>query len=347
LGYGRDDNLTQSNTNVISSDGYQVKLGLLGDAQTAQTSFKFDLSGVRNTYKDSDADNFTDFFSRASYDMQFTERASMKLGWDYIRGHDGRGSTDRGIGTEVDKWYTSTPRANFVYGAPSARGRFEVYADYGQLRYRNNEAAAQQSDRDTTNFGGAFYWRVAPKTSLLVEARGTEYDYKTNRASNSKETRYYGGVTWDATAATSGTLRVGRLEKKFDDGAKPKTADTSWEASVNWAPLTYSRWVLITSRQTNESTGLGDYILTDSLGLAWNHEWTSYITTNANARLTKDRYRGFDRTDDIMVLGISATYKFRKWVSFSAAYEYSERESNVDVNNYDRNKWLLSAEVSM
>ncbi len=56
-----------------------------------------------------------------------------------------------------------------------------------------------------------------PKTSLLLEARHTELDYKyTASQLDSEELRYYIGATWDATAATSGTIKVGPVEKKFD-----------------------------------------------------------------------------------------------------------------------------------
>ena len=94
----------------------------------------------------------------------------------------------------------------------------------------------------------------------MGEVRGTDIDYLLSNPNSGREIRYYAGVTWEATAATTGTVKLGRLERKFD-GGQPKFTGPSWEAAVFWSPRTYSKFDLYTARFTTEASGLGDFIV--------------------------------------------------------------------------------------
>jgi hypothetical protein len=344
-GYGYDDNLTLADTNEISSNGWQLRGGFNADARSAQSVFQWKVDANKVDYKDSSADNFTDIFSGAKLDVALDRRNFLQVGWDFLRGHDARGSTDRGVGTSVDKYDDSKPYVTYAFGSQGAPGRVELYASKAVRRYKNNLATTESSDRDTTEYGGAFYWRAMPKTYVVGEVRGTDIDFKLANPNSAEERRYYVGVTWEATAATKGIAKIGRLERKPDVGSK--FTGPSWEVGVNWAPLTYSTWDFYTSRFTTESSGLGSFILSEVYGANWTHAWNSKLSTTANAKWQIDKYKGFDRNDDIALLGVKASYQFRRWLSLAAEYQFSSRDSSVTGNNYDKNLWLLSAEVGL
>src|SRR3954471_8271796 len=97
-------------------------------------------------------------------------------------------------------------------------------------------------------------------------------DYKLNTSTQSStETRYQIGAKWEATAKTSGIVKFGMLEKKFNSSGRTDFSGSSWDAAVRWSPLTYSVWDLYSSKVTNESTGTGDFLLTQTYGVNWNH----------------------------------------------------------------------------
>lgn len=346
LGYGHDSNLTLADTNEISSDGWQLRAGFNADARGARSLFRFSVDANDVNYSDSSADNYTDILTSTSLDFAFSSRSFLQGYWKYSLGHDARGSTDRGVGTGVDKYSLSTPGFIYAYGAPSAKGRVEVYASQEMKRYRNNEATTATAERDTTEYGTAAYLRVSPRTSIVGEVRGTEIEYLLPSPNSGRERRYYAGVTWEATAATSGSVKLGRLERKLD-GGQPRFTGPSWEAAVYWSPRSYSKFDLYTARFTTESSGLGDFIVSDATGVNWNHSWSSFVTTAAYARLQNDRYEGFDRDDDITTLGLKANYRFRRWMTLGAEYQFTQRDSSIPGNDYDKDIWLLSAEVSM
>ena len=343
---GRDDNLFLSNVNEKSSTVYLFSPGFSLDARGSASVFQLKYQGQAGRYPQSDPDNYVDHTARALLDFAFDRRNFLRLGLDYIYSHDPRGSTDRPIAGRPDRYRLVTPSITYAFGAPGARGRVEVYASEADRRYLNNRATTEVSDREATEVGAAVYVRVAPRTYVLGEVRHTEIDYRLPAVpASGEERRYYGGVSWEATAATVGTLKVGRLERKFDTAGEDTAS--SWEGIVSWSPRTYSKFDFFTSRQTNESTGLGRFILSSIAGVSWNHAWSSVLSTGVDLRLQKDDYRGFDRRDEIRSLGLRAGYKFRRWLTIGAEYTHTNRDSNTPLFEYDKNLYLLTATASM
>lgn len=348
LGAGYDDNLFLRPNNEKGSMLYLFSPGFKVDARTAASVLQVSYQAQIGEYGQSARDNYVDHTGRAQYDIAFDHRNFLRLGADFIRSHDPRGSTDRPFGDYPDKYRTTAPFVTYAFGAPGAQGRIELYAGDAMKRYQNNRATTFISDRDTKEYGGAFYWRAMPKTYVMAEARRTEIDYKqVDPGLSADENRYYVGVMWEATAATTGTVKLGRLERDFRNPALKDFSGTSWEALVTWAPRTYSKFDIYSARQTNESTGLGNFILTSIAGMTWTHVWSSYVNTGVDLRYQKDQYQGFDRNDEVKSLGLKVGYRFRRWLTLGAEYQYSQRDSNLPQFEYNKNFYVLTATASM
>jgi hypothetical protein len=347
LGAGYDDNLFLSNRNEKSSALYVFSPGIKIDARDANKVIQLNYQGQIGRYTQSDDDNYVDHTARAQFDMAFDRRNFLRIGLDYLRGHDPRGSTDRPIAGRPDRYRLTNPFVTYAFGAPGAAGRVEVYYNLADKRYLNNRETTVGADRNTEEYGGAFYWRVMPRTYAMVEARETRIGYDLPSSPlDAHERRIYGGVSWEATAATTGTVKVGKLKRRFDSDL-PDFSGNSWEGIVTWSPRTYSKFDFYTARQTNESTGLGSFILSSIGGVAWTHAWSSVITTGVDYRYQKDEYQGFDRNDKTNTLGLRVGYKFRRWLTVGAEVNHTQRDSNLPVFEYDKNLYLLTATASM
>jgi len=343
-GVGYDDNLFLTPSNEKSSPFYVLSPGLRLDARSPHSVIQLSHQHQWGYYSDSHADDYMDHTTRGVADMAFSPRMFGRVGFDYVKGHDPRGSTDRPVSTTPDEYKIFSPNATFAYGAPGAQGRAEVYYSFLRKRYDNNRSTTQFSDRDQQEYGAALYLRVAPKTYVLGEVRWTDIDYKIFQPQFSgQEQRYYFGVSWEATAATTGTLKYGRLKRDFDSGEE--SSHNSWEGIVTWTPRTYSRLDFYTSRQTNESTGQGRFILTSVAGVSWTHDWSSVLMTGVNLRYQKDEYQGFNREDETKSLGLRVGYKMRRWLTLGAEYTFAQRDSNLNFD-YDKNFYLLTATIS-
>lgn len=339
---GHDDNVLLAPTHERSSTVYLLSPGVRFDARGGNSVFQAAYQGQAAHYTSSDDDDYVDHAASLQYDVAFSSRSFLRLGYVYARSHDPRGSTDRPVSNSPDKFRVSAPNVTYAYGAPGARGRVELYYVQADRTYLNNHEFTASSDRDTKEYGGAFYVRVAPKTYALVEARQTDIGYKQANPFDGNERRYFAGVSWEATALTTGTLKVGRMRRSFDSGA-PDNTSTSWEGIVTWSPLTYSSFDLRTARYTTESTGLGSFIISSATAVQWNHAWNSRFSSSVLARYQKDQYQGFDRTDDTTTLGFKVGYRFRRWLTFGAEFNHTKRDSNLPQFEYDKNVYLLTA----
>ncbi len=344
---GYDDNLFYSSSNEKSSYLYVLSPGLRFDARDASKVFSVSYQSQYGVYTSSRNDDYWDHNVAASFDAIMAPSLYGRLNYTFVHGHDPRGLTDRPTQETPDRYEDSRPGVTVAYGSPGAKGRLEAYYSYEMRKYINNRDSTIGSDRDVPELGAAFYWRVMPRTSVLFEARRTDQDYRLSTSPlDSQETRYYAGVTWEATAATTGTVKVGTFRKNFDSDL-PDYSGTSWEGLITWLPRTYSRFDFYSARFPIESTGLGSFILADAYGVVWTHNWNSYFSTGVNARYERDKYQNFDRNDDIASLGFKVGYKFRRWLTLGAEYTYMKRDSNLDIYDYRKNLYFITLTATL
>ena len=340
---GRDDNLFLTNTNKKSSERQVYNPGLKLEVTGKGAKFGLGYDLEIGKYYSSSHDDYTDYKIFGTGEFVLSQSLGLKLAGDYKVGHDPRGSTDRGIAGVPDEFRTSGPSALFAYGANDAKGRFEVEAGAVTKRYQNNRSTTNTSDRDNDSFAGRFFFKVAPKTSFLVEARREKVDYSLSTSTqDSKETRLLVGVTWDATAATSGTVKIGQIRKDFSAASRKDYSSSGWEASANWKPVSYSAFDFFTSKSFSESTGLGDFLLNTRYGTAWNHKWNSKLASAVSLTRSEDEFVGNVRNDKTDSLGLKLNYQVMRWLMIGGEYTTSKRDSNQSAFNYKKNVFMLS-----
>lgn len=347
---GHNDNLFSSNINKGSSSQTTVSPYARVEAKVGPNTFDaaFRLDDVR--YSSSPADNYSGYGLLGNASLVFTGRAGLRLRAEYRRGFDPRGSTDRAASATPDEYINQGIEGIFSYGAPGAQGRIEIDGGAYSRRYQNNRTTTGASDRDTSQLGGTFLWRVAPKTELLALAQHRSIDYSLGTSTqSSSEMRYQVGAKWDATAKTSGIIKFGLLQKKFDSTGRTDFSGTSWDGAVRWSPLTYSVLDFYTSKSTNESTGTGDFLLTQTYGVNWNHAWNSRFSSAVQGSWRKDAFLGTGggRVDKTSTLGASLTYQWQRWLRFGGSYTMTDRTSNPDTFDYTRHLWMLTVGATL
>ena len=346
--FGRDDNLFLSNANRTASNFFLANPGFRVLTRSEIGQFAIDYDAKIAQYVSSRADDYRDQRLAGTAEFVASSSIGLRLGALYAEGHDARGSNDRSISATPDQYDNTGANALFAYGANGAAGRVELEAGTFKRHYTNNRATTFVSDRSNNNYAARFFARVAPKTSLLFEARQDKFDYDSPVSLlSSTERRYLVGATWDATALTSGTVKVGRIRKSFDSPARKNYSGTGWEANVRWSPLTYSTFDFFTSKSFAEATGLGDFILTKRYGAAWNHAWSSRVSTGATVSRADDTYNGFNRNDKSDALGFKVNYKLTHWLTLGGEVVHTKRDSNISVFEYKKNLYLLTVGATL
>ncbi len=348
--YGHNDNLFSSNINKGSSSVTTISPYAKAEAKIGPHTFDalFRIDDVR--YSSSRADNYTAYGLLGNANLVISGRAGLKLRAEHRRGFDPRGSTDRAASGSPDEYINQGIEGIFSYGAPGAQGRIEIDGGAYSRRYQNNRAITVVSDRDTTQLGGTFLWRIAPKTELLALAQRRSIDYALDTSTQSStEMRYQVGAKWDATAKTSGIVKFGLLEKKFNNSTRSDFSGSSWDGAVRWSPLTYSVFDFYTSKATNESTGTGDFLLTQTYGMTWNHAWNSRFSTVGLASWRKDDFLGTGggRIDKTSTVGVKASYQWQRWLRFGGEYTMTDRVSNPNTFDYTRHLWMFTVGATL
>lgn len=304
-------------------------------------------SGNFARFASSSIDNYNDHNLGFVADNIWSSRLNTLVNADYVKGHDGRNAL---LFRNKELWHAAGIRGKVHYGAQGAQGQFELAA--GQLAKRydsNNSGATQFYNYDRTDLTGTFFYRVAPATQMFVEAGDAKFAYvdAASKRLDSTEQRYMVGVKWDATAKTTGSVKIGSLKKTFNLGLLPSGTATVWDADVSWSPKTYSKVDASLHQTANEYGGFGSFIVSNDSNLRWTHDWSGFVTSALSFGDGSDKFQGFNRTDKRQTYGLKATYGFRPWLRAGVGYQHNKRNSTDPLMSYTQAVTMLTLEGSL
>jgi hypothetical protein len=337
-GIGYNDNVLSTPDNKTASAFLNVSPELVAEMKNRGDRYTASFSGNMTDYFSSRDDNYANYEAWLAGDNYFSQR--VRTGWKlgYISGSDPRGTTQRAISSQPDHWTGPSFDGTAIYGASSASGRLEGDLSYLAKRYNNNRDQTYVADLDQTTVAGRFYNRIGTRSMLLAEIRNTDYQYTVSEPNDTNtERRYYVGLTWEATAATTGTVKVGRMTKSFADANRPGFSGASWEAGVRWMPLSRTALDLESSKSTADPTGYGNFQINTSNSLSWNHQWTGYVTSRVSAGRVQTDYAGTTRNDTIDTLSGTVNYSVLRWLNIGIDYANTNRTSTDSTAEFKRN----------
>ncbi|MCK5697131.1 MAG: outer membrane beta-barrel protein [Gammaproteobacteria bacterium] len=351
-----DDNIwLQDNNNVESSWITEIapSVTLMANDGPNQYSAQYTMKAGR--YHSSRNDDYVDHLFNMNSHNEFNYRNQLNLEFDYLHLHEQRGtglSDHTGyVRNSPDEYNDMLIGGNYIYGGGESAGRIKVEASHFERDYSNHRDYTRYFDRDEDKIGSTFYYRIMPKTSLLFEAEYKDINYDNSPTYVDKvdgdEQTYQVGVTWEATAKTTGTAQIGQTYKNFDKSAYKDKNFTSWALILGWAPLSYSLIDVSSSRYPVETNGNGSFIENTEYMAAWSHAWTDKVHSRVSSRFVKQDYQDSHRDDDIVDFGVGADYNFRRGIQFSVDYDYSNRDSNQRNSDYNDNVFMLSVKMGI
>lgn len=353
-------------TNILSQpdDELESWVTILAPSVHAQADLdkvkiQFGLVNTTGIYDRSNSDNYNDTRVNADVSWELNHRNQLDFSAVYNNTHEDRGTgfsqgTGAGSIEEPDEYTEMTYGAKYTYGSETSRGRLVLgVTDYDKL-YTNHRDTTRGRDRHDLGGSATFYWGVGGRTDVLLEAKHTDINYDNDPVGgfgtlDSTVTKYLAGVTWAATAKTQGTVKLGQARKDFDSNQRKDFSGSSWEAEVQWAPKAHSVISLSTSREPRETTGMGNFIDAETYGVNWQHGWSSRITSNVFYNMSEESYEksAVKREDDLESYGLRVDYSLLRWVDLGLSYTYSEKDSNLNQFDYDRNQVALHVNISM
>ena len=356
-----DDNIHGTADNTKSSWVTTVEPTFNLSLDRAKSAYQLEYRMASTNYHSSNNSSHIDHHVTADAGFEFNASNRLLLNAGYHKMQDSAPENVYVLDDVTnDKWHTKNVGGVYTFGADSARTQVELAADYAELRYDNSQRLAtgqrvnSDNERDTASVGVTGYYAIAPKTKLLLEGRFADYDYKSDSDSDSRNKALLAGVTWEATALTTGTLKFGREKKDYKNSTYSNSSTGMWEAGIDWAPLTYSTFSLKTRRGFDESSSFNDVEDFDAIdnvtssmkvedtSLTWKHSWLDRVSTDVEYRHVDRKYQSFDRNDKIDQYGISVNYQARRWLDVGIGFKHRENDSDLAGSDYKRNIYALT-----
>jgi hypothetical protein len=256
---------------------------------------------------------------------------------------------DEGLSISRDGYTSNLVAFDVLYPVGS---KLDLRVDF--QNYQIAYDATEDADRDRTdrNLSTYVFYKVRSKSSVFVQYQqiDIEYDLDSGKIDDSVDQQWFGGFHWDLTAKSSGAVKIGNGEKKFDDPALGSMSDFVFEAQIkhNFTPKTAAS--LMGYRRQEETTiKTIDYTLTQFVGLNLAQKMTYRIQATLDLDYTLKEYKGGvvitgdarQRDDQTYSVTAGLNYAPRGWLSFGLEYGYQERDSNFNAFDYTANRVLL------
>ena len=225
-------------------------------------------------------------------------------------------------------------------------------ADYG--RYQLNYAGASNTfrDRNDDSYSGYLFFQTTPKTAVFVQGEYIAVDYDEENFFNSnidsRHNNYYLGLQMQTSAHTRGRLKVGYGQQDY--GAA-ESDDFLAEAQVDYFFTPKTSVSLQGTRRILETDQAGARsILSHRALLGYRQRMTARWSGEAGLFFNRNEYDGTvsignriapDYYHDEFGGRAALSFSPLAWMNLSLGYEYRERDSNFDSEDFRSNLVFL------
>ena len=148
------------------------------------------------------------------------------------------------------------------------------------------------------------------------------------------------GTGLDLTSVLFGEAFVGYRVQQFDQDGSDDEQGISFGADINWNVTELTSVSLTAQRdfEPSDQDGANSNFRTQ-VGINVAHELLRNVVVDGSANYINDDFRGNDDSeDDIIRLGVGATYWVNRNASLNAAYQYATRDSSDAGEDYVANE---------
>ena len=359
-----DDNVVRDADSSISSWISTLAPTLKANLIDGPNSYGFAAAVKNAVYFDSSADNFTDGYLEGEAKLSPASAHNLKLRANNSWLHEDRGtgiSEGRGnLQAEETRFNAQTLEAEYEYGSSGSIGKLRANTRLYNKDYKNFRELKQYRDFDSRQIGGGFVYQTPGAFKLVAELSTADINFKTEDLSGSRNNTdniYRLGAEWDITALTTGILKLGYQNKEFDLAAREKFNGFSWEAIVQWLPLTYSGFDFSTGRRAKDVDALNinsDYILETTYAIGWNHQWSEQLSSKLAYEYQTDEYNRvvqlgttLGREDTRKIITGELEAKPLRWLTVTGFVNLEDRTSTLGVIVYDRTVYGLNVQMTL
>lgn len=243
--------------------------------------------------------------------------------------------------------------ANYRYGGQTSKGNLLFNFSMDNHVYSNNPQYTASRSLNAYTFGSAFLWRALPKTQFLIEANDTLLDYMnpytygtTGPTLSGSLYRAYTGVTWEASARTRLVVKGGYQVRTYNSSSFQTQTGPAFQAMLRWQPRQQDTlWVEAVNSINEAYIGSATATNMQTFSVNWSHNWLERFRTQWTASYLNQSYTTTDVTNRSIYTSINALYTIRQGMWLDLQYNYTDRTSNLNQYDFNRNLVQLNYRI--
>ncbi len=257
----------------------------------------------------------------------------------YTKDYDDQAKT----GSTKKEEFTSNLANAIVYYKVGPKLKLRAgYSNY-TLDYQTSSNLFKERTDDQVS--AYMLYRVLPKTELFLQYDYIDLDYDKDILGDTEENHVFAGVKFDSNARISGHLKAGYGRTSVDVARNDIYEDLIGDASLRYGFLERSSISLTGRQRVNVSTELPyQNILHRKVGLSFSQPLAHKLGVVLSTGYARDEYRvdseNTGRLDHTFTAGIKFNYDVQKWLRLSLGYDYTDRDSDIESDEYRENTVL-------
>lgn len=347
-----DDNVLRSNANEESSLVILTAPKVLLAGRLGRHGIVLGYEGKHGNYLELSEQNYFDHEFIAGADLLFSRKLKVALDTGLFYGHDQPGDFTSRLNAppDPDRWRRYHAGISATFGRAWAsvlqtKAGFGIGFQQSGIRYLNNNQGDRDYDRQSFALKGRY--NLGPTLSLVADAGLSLTDY-TDPATplDNREVSLLVGIAWAATAKTTGEVKLGLLEKDFDDPNESDFSGANFNFKVEWSPRTFSTFTAYGSRDAPASGQGGGSVVISTAGLRWRHGFSSRLVSETGFQYQQADFES-DQQDELYQLDAAVRYRFNRFLDLRAGVGYASQSSNNPSAEYDDTSVLVEMNLSL
>lgn len=332
IGGSKDDTITH------------LGLGLTSDLKLSRQHLLFDLNLDRAVYNKNDELDHTAVNGRAVWSWLAGSQLSGNLGYRYKR--------ELSSFTESDVRVKDMRTRGMVY----LDAGYEFHPDWrleGGVSY--SDVTYQQRtnlDREISTTQFEVQYKNTLNTKVGVRFLHSSYDLKAD-IDDYEEDEISGVLYWEGSGKSALEARLGYIDLSYKNAEDRDFNGMSANLIYHWmltgkTKLNISAWRETSSKDSEIST----YVISQGVSIRPIWSATRIISLEGEAKYENEDFKGDNptdgeqRSDDTLLLRVSANWDPRRNIRVSLGYRMEHRDSNFNLRDFDDNQVSLSARVN-
>jgi hypothetical protein len=350
-----NDNIFSEDEGKIDDFITLVTPNLLARSDWRNHQLNLGANATIGRYANESDENFEDFSVGLDGRLDITRRNQLRLGGSYNQLHEGRGSPDNVRGVEPTIFTVGSGFLTYAY--QGGRALLELDASADRLEYENVRAEDGSiiniDERNRTIWTGGIKlgYEFLPRYTAFVKGAFNQREYDRLTGSIDRDSEGYLielGTALDLTGLLSGDIAIGFRSQDFDGPSLATVNGVTGGGTLTWTPTGLTTVTSTVTREIQETiVEMSSSIFSTSGSVVVDHELLRNLLLQARVSAIDDDFDGIDRSDRYIGAGFGADYLMNRYIYFSIDYDYLNRDSNAEGEDFTDNIVSLSARLQI